>query len=37
MNLFVNAVSKNAFIALFDEERNILKEKSFEIQLNESS
>jgi hypothetical protein len=31
MNLFVNAISKNAYIALFDDKRDILDAKYFEI------
>lgn len=37
MNLFINAISKNAYLALFNEEREILKDKIFEIKWNESS
>jgi hypothetical protein len=31
MNLFINAISKNSYLALFNEKREILKEKYFEI------
>lgn len=37
MNLFINAISKNAYLALFNEKREILKSKNFEIKWNESS
>lgn len=37
MNLFINAISKNSYLALFNEKREILKEKYFEIKWNESS
>jgi hypothetical protein len=37
MNLFINAISKNAYIALFDDKRNILSSKFFEVKWNESS
>jgi hypothetical protein len=31
MNLFINATSRNAYLALFNEKREILKDKYFEI------
>jgi tRNA A37 threonylcarbamoyladenosine modification protein TsaB len=37
MNLFFNAVSKNAYICLFDEKRNIIDEQNFSVYQNESS
>lgn len=37
MNLFLDAVSKNAYICLFDEKRNIIDEQNFSVYQNESS
>ena len=37
MNLFINAISKNSYIALFNDERYILSSKFFNISWNESS
>ena len=37
MNLFINAISKNAHLILFDDKRNISDKFSFEIKGNESS
>lgn len=37
MNLFINSVSKNWILILFDDKRNILKQKKLQITWNESS
>lgn len=37
MNLFINAISKNGIVILFDNNRNIIAQESFELLWNESS
>ena len=37
MNLFVNAISRNAKLILFDDNKNIIQQVDFEIKWNESS